>query len=188
VDTQKIKIRFGQFEFEAEGPTELVQAQYDRFMAAVESAAAKPVEPVPRIINRVMGDGVSVEDSNSATVTAAGGEAASGAVTDAMINRVFRRDGDTLSLLALPQGEDGAPDALMLLLYGHQKINNKNSISGYVLLKGARQSGINLERVDDPLAKRREFVLAAGVRRGRTYSLNNRGVTQAEAILRRTLE
>jgi hypothetical protein len=35
---------------------------------------------------------------------------------------------------------------------------------------------------------RGEYVLAAGSKRGRVYSLNNRGTTYAEGVLRRTLE
>jgi hypothetical protein len=62
---------------------------------------------------------------------------------------------------------------------------NRTAVNGYTLIRAAKQSGVVIPRVDTSLAKRTDFVLAAGAKRGRMYSLNNPGVVYAEELLRK---
>lgn len=186
--SQKIKIKIGGAEFEAEGPTGLLKEQFERFMSVVEKIGGPSVvgqgalvAPAP-LVN---GTGVVTPAANPANPPA---DPAATPVGDDLIARLFRRDGDGVSLLALPRTDEVAADALVALLYGYQRLANRSAVTGVSLMKAAKQSGVNIPRVDTVIAKRDEYVLAAGTRRGKVYSLNNRGVQYAEGVLRRTLE
>ncbi|MCP5328910.1 MAG: hypothetical protein H7A18_10415 [Sinobacteraceae bacterium] len=205
---QKLKIKIGGAEFDGEGPSVLLEKQLERFLGLVEKlgpgavavasalqAHQAPGASAPHAVAAPGARGsqpaVAAEQPSEAVVvtvpppsTTPGGTF----ITEDMLNRVFRRDADAVSLLALPRTDDGGADALVLLVYGFQKLLNRTAVTGYALIRAARQSGVNLPRVDLPLNKRSEYVLAAGNNRGRVYSLNNRGVAYAEGVLRKTLE
>jgi hypothetical protein len=55
-------------------------------------------------------------------------------------------------------------------------------------MQAARQSGVTVARADVALKSKSDLVMAAGVRRGRRYSLNNRGNIYAENLIRRMIE
>ena len=55
------------------------------------------------------------------------------------MGRVFRRDGDIVTLLALPRTSDVGADTLVVLLYGFLKILGRNAVTGVTLAKAARQ-------------------------------------------------
>jgi|GEM_PF-3709930 hypothetical protein len=201
--SQKLKIKIGNAEFEAEGPTELLKDQFERFMTVVERIGDRPAvatgqgalsAPSPV----VSGTGTVTPGPASLAVSGTtpasnpgsgnGADGSSAPIGEDLLIRMFRRDADAISLLALPNGDDGGADALVLLLYGYQRLMSRSAVNGYTLIRAAKQSGVNIPRVDTVMAKRKDYVLAAGAKRGRVYSLNNRGVAYAEGVLRRTLE
>ena len=168
METHRIKTKIGVHEFEAEGPKELVTAQFEAFMAAVSSmpkdtptTITPPVVPPPPL----------------PLVTAATGE---------VLERVFRQ-GDTLSLAALPAGDNATPDAMLALLYGYLKLKGETTVTGTSLMKSAKLSGVAIDRVDRAM-NQPEYVLAAGVRKARRYQLNNRGISRAEDIIKAILQ
>jgi hypothetical protein len=185
--TQRIKVRMGNAEFEADGPTELVQQQYEMFMEAVAKASASPLAAASSGVTPA-GNSISPAAQNVNGVQGATIPGNSIAVTDDLMTRVFRRDSDSVSLLALPHTEEPEADALMALLLGYQRLLNRPNVTAVTLMQAARQSGINIPRLDTVLGSRTDLVLAAGARRGRRYSLNNRGVAYAEALVRRMVE
>lgn len=177
MESHRIKVRLGDAEFDAEGKPEDVKAQYEAFLALVAlapkvapppPAAAQPVLPVPGQPNQSE-QGIPAE----------------------VMDRVFRR-GDTLSLAALPSGENGSQDAMIALLYGYLKIQSESTVTGTSLMKSAKISGIDLgksDRVDRVVAGLiPDYILAAGVKKAKRYQLNNRGLARAEAVIKAILQ
>lgn len=166
----KIQVRLGDAEFSAEGSEDAVKEQYGQFLELVRGRVAAP----PR------------QPTSTALAAAAAQPPAS---VDALTDRVFDRDkAGKVSLKALPTGASRDADALVLLLYGYRKLLDVHAIVGSQLLRAARQSGLQIDRVDIPLAVRAEFITTAGARRGKRYGLNNRGVAYAEDLLARVVE
>jgi hypothetical protein len=168
----RIKLKIGDNEFDAEGDPEIVKEAFANFMKAVaampppkanppESELPPPPPPPPGL----------------------GGVPAN----PAEFSRVFRQ-GDPLSLAALPRGENAKPDALLILLYGYTQLGGEQAVTGTMLMKAARQSGVAIDRVDRTLDLRKEFVLAAGTKKGRRYSLNNRGIIEAQRLMKELFE
>lgn len=183
---QRVKIKIGNAEFEAEGNPDDVQRQYEAFMEVVGKSGAQ-LAPVVSPAPLAFSPPASAMGAGAATGTVRFEGIPSG-VDDDLLARVFRRDGDALSLLALPTTDEAKADTLIALLYGFQRLLGRSNTNGYVLIRAARQSGVDIPRVDTTIAKRSEFVLAAGAKRGRVYSLNNRGMAYAEDLLRRMVE
>jgi hypothetical protein len=163
----KVRIKIGDAEFEAEGSEESVKQQYADFLAAL-SARASTSTPPP-----------SPPPPN-------GAGASTGDVGTDLINRVFKIDGDLVSLQFLPKGENVNADALMLILYGYHALKNQQMILGTQLVRAANQSGLGLDRVDRSLDgyEGQNMVLKGGVRKGTKYGLNNQGKKKAEEMLK----
>ncbi len=180
MDTHRIKVKLGDAEFDAEGSPEAVQAQYDAFLAAVAAVPRKTPDSQaqPVVV------GAAALATGQATVNGVG--AVSGVATGIM-ERVFRQ-GDTLSLAALPRGDNAAADAMLALLYAYLRLKNEGSVTGTLLMKSAKKSGVNIERVDRIMDRLTDFVLAAGVKKAKRYQLNNPGILRAEAIVNSILQ
>lgn len=167
--------------FEAEGPTEVIQAQFARFLEVIANEPA-PVVSQPQL---------AAQSLPAPAFGEGGGGAAAGSVQplhDDVLARVFRREGDELSVLGLPQTKDSEADTLVILLYGFARLCGRSNVTGFALTQAARQSGINLERADRALSRRSDLIMAAGNKRGRRYSLNNRGSVFAERVIREMVE
>lgn len=184
IATNKIRIKIGSAEFEAEGPVDIVNEQFTQFMAVVKAtepspppSAQLPMPPSTSANTSSKANGSEISDQLQNAPNLASG----------VLNRVFRKDGDGLSLLALPRTDDAEADALIVLLYGFSVLTNKQHVTGVALMSSARQSGIQLQRVDRAINARDDLVLAAGNRRGRRYSLNNRGIRHAEQLIQEIL-
>lgn len=170
----RLKIKIGAAEFEAEGDPELVKAQFEAFLKAIPEASAivpAPAAPLPP----------------AAPVGANPAAPAPGNLDQDLLGRVFAQ-GDPLSLTALPRTDNANPDALLVLLYGYHKIRGEATVTGTMLMKSAKKSGVPVERVDRSLGSNEQYVNAAGAKKGRRYSLNNRGLAQAEAVIRGMVE
>lgn len=181
METNRIKIKIGDAEFEAEGQTEIVQAQFDSFMKVVAGrATTAPAAQAP-----VSDPSATSAAANTATTAAT---AASEPSPD-VLSRVFR-DTDALSLAALPHsGENPSADAMLALLYGYLRLRNENAVTGTSLMKSAKISGIPIDRVDRLMdVHQPDFVLVAGVKKARRYQLNNRGIARAAQIINAIIE
>ena len=166
-NNQRIKVKIGDAEFEAEGLPEIVQQQFASFLQVMSAQPKKPAEEKKD---------VSGADPNSRVgIVGIGG-------VGTELERVFRR-GDVLSLIALPKGNNAAADAALILLYGYDKLLNTSAVTGVAIMKSMQQSGVRVDRVDRTLDAHTDFVNAAGYKRGRRYSLNNRGITEAERLI-----
>jgi hypothetical protein len=164
VRQHRIKLKIGDAEFDAEGDAEIVKSQFEQWLALVKdkpaAAAATAVQSQP-----------------------AGGQ------TDALLARVFaQRPDGTVTLKVLPKGKTRESDALLLLLYGYKRVKGTENIYGTQLMKAARFSGVQLERIDRTLNVHQQFFMRGGQRRSANYTLNNRGVARAEEIMAEIFE
>jgi hypothetical protein len=174
-DHYKMSVKLpGGFEFTAEGPQESVDAQYKLWLQAVEAAQKHP-------------PGV---DLNSQGLAAKRHKPQMSADIEEVVGRVYRLDKDkkTLSLTVLPKTDDAQADALLLLLYGYSHFFHEESVLGGKLMTAANVSGIQLSRVDKVLERHKDKLTTAGLRRGRTYGLNNPGKVFAVSLLERILD
>jgi hypothetical protein len=164
-NNQKIRVKFGSAEFEAEGPSDLVQAQFAEFMAALKALPVPQATPAP------------------ASAPAEAPPDPSAAVSQDVLSRVFQVRENIVSLLALPKGNDTSSDALVMLLYGFERLTNAAAVTGVTLMEACRQSGVQVGRIDRAMDAQAEYVNAGGAHRGRRYSLNNPGKKRAEALI-----
>lgn len=172
METHRIKTKVGVHEFEADGPKDVVIAQFNAWLAAIQ---AMPATVTPA-------DTANEQKANSSATSNSNAHAKS-EVSEDVMERVFRRD-DGLTLAALPGGERFEADALLALLYGYWKLESEAKVTGTAIMKSARQSGINFDRVDRVMGLNMpDYVLAAGVKKARRYQLNNRGIVKAVEII-----
>ena len=180
METNRIKMKIGDAEFEAEGSSEIITKQFDAFMKAVDARSKQA--PVPAAITPAT-QALNIESPVAPIVT----PTISGVSQD-ILDRVFRQ-GDHLSLAALPHGENADSDAMLAILYGFLKLMNENAVTGTALMKSAKISGVNIGRVDRIMGLHiPDYVLVAGVKKARRYQLNNRGIAKAEEIIRAVLQ
>jgi hypothetical protein len=149
METYKLKMKIGDAEFDAEGPVEVVQAQFAAFKELIEKTPQKASERL---------------GNNESTV----------AGTPAL-ERIMKHDGRIVSLTAHTAAIE---DAVMLVLIGQKAFRNNDSITGGEVIDGLRQSGHPIPRVDRVLDKLANdgVVIRTGEGRGTRYRLSNQGM------------
>jgi hypothetical protein len=183
MDEHKLKVKFGNFEFEAYGTEASVQKQFELFMKGVN--AQPPASETKRTDmpkhERGRDDEVPADDRPRRN---------NGPLDPELIASAFAQDAKgTVSLKALPDDSDEpAADALLLILYGYRVVKNQNDVLVTQLALAARQSGTTIDRIDRAIAARQGLFLKAGARRGGKYQLNNRGVQHVETLLKGMFE
>jgi hypothetical protein len=176
-DTYKLVIKLPTGgEFQGEGPEAAVKEDYARFLEAVKSVV--PVPPSGNMsVVQPLNQPLAPRSEAAAIVT-------EGAADRSLLDRLFSVDRTgTVSLRALPRSERRDADTLLVLLYGFQALKGEHAVTSGRLMKAARQSGIQADRIDRILASQSAFVTAAGFKKGRRYGLNNPGARRAEEIL-----
>src|SRR5436190_22959859 len=132
MDTNKLKIKIGDNEFEAEGPTEIVQEQFAAFRELVANLPqTRPPLPDP------------ANPGDPATRTNEG-------KGELMLGKIMKHDGRIVSLTARGASVD---DEIMLVLLGQKNLRNNDSVTGGEILDGLRLTGRSLNRVDYQLDK-----------------------------------
>lgn len=161
--TNRIHIKLGDYEFEAQGPADIVNQQFEAFQEMVNRLGKVPEPPdIPK-----------TEQENESEQ----------AIDNDVYSRIFHESGDLLSLTATPKTDDSEADALLLLVYGYYKLKNEPKITGVTLMKAAKQSGVYINRVDRYMDTKKEFILTGGAKRGKRYSLNNKGIQYVEEMI-----
>jgi len=169
-DTYKIRARLEGAEFEAEGPTGQVKADYEKFLNAVSQsskAERKEAREVPQTEHN--GDIEELDISS--------------------LSQIFKQDEGIVSLKFLPSGDgaERAADAALLLIYGYQVLQKLPDVMVTKLTKGLKDSGISFERFDRVIDSRKELVQKGGQRIGARYKLNNRGMREAVKLAKKLL-
>ncbi len=166
----RLRVRLGNAEFDAEGDEATVKEQYKMFLDAVQRAPN-----IDQPVTRPQQEPAENFSEDPAIATTGLGQPD--------LERVFTTTQGVISLRVLPQGKTKDADALLLLLYGIQKLKHEHDALGTQIMKAARQSGLRIDRVDRVISTHRDFYIRGGRRRGARYSLNNQGIAKAEKIL-----
>ena len=158
--THRIKVKIGDAEFEAEGPTELVKQQYSAFLEAISKVSqGAPASQTP-LRNPPPGD-ANPDD----------------------LALVFQQGKEGVSLLRTPKTDQPKADALIVLLYGFLKLQDERAVGATTLLKAAVASGLGLDRIDRTIEARSAWVHATGNRKGKRYTLTNPGIVEAKRMV-----
>jgi hypothetical protein len=184
IDTMKIRVKVRDNEFDAEGPTEAVQAQFEAWKALV--ATQPPTGIIPSQF-------VAPDGGRSRAGEEDGGEAGDRAEVPLArfdrdhLMRVFHAD-DRRSLVSLRvpvNTERRHADAAVLILFGFRELRGEDEVTTQRLMNALGISGFTADRLDRPLAPyvRDGLILQAGTRKGTRYRLTNTGVTKAEELL-----
>lgn len=167
----RLKIKIGVHEFEAEGPSEMVQAQFEAFKDLVATAPNKPVDP-PVVEKPNGGDGATPDESKTS-------------FPELQLDKIMKADGRIVSLTVRAASDD---DAVMLMLLGQRQYRANDSVTGGEIKDGLRQSGQPVDRTDRILDKLSTgdagAVITIGQRKGRRYRLTNKGIAEAQRIAR----
>jgi hypothetical protein len=151
-------------EFDGEGREEVVKEQYTAWLKAATNA--------PR------------EKNDEGNKSPKSGNNKEHEPLNRMWDRAYMRTDDCVSLHVIPKTETFNADSLLLLLYGFQTLNKRDTVSAGELLSAAKQSGLRIDRIDHWLrGQHGQYVIKGGNRRGSRYSLNNPGRTRAQELL-----
>jgi hypothetical protein len=166
MDIAKIRIKIGDHEFEAEGPSEIVKAQFETFKQLLETASSKPLIAAPAIANK--------DKQNQHTTDP---------IAHVPLEKVLRVSGRVVSLTAIPASTE---DAALLIMLGHKDLRNNESVTGQELGDGLSLSGRPVPRTDRLMDKPivANFVLKTGYKRSVRYRLTNLGHQKALAVAR----
>jgi hypothetical protein len=69
------------------------------------------------------------------------------------------------------------------LLYGYRTLGNASDVNAGNLMQAARQSGLQLTRIDQTISFYQSLITEGGLRRGKRYGINNQGVNHAEQLI-----
>jgi hypothetical protein len=164
----RLKVKIGEHEFEADGPSDIVRQQFESFKELIASIPAKTEGlPAPQVENGNIGPQPL-------------------SPTPVQVDRIFRAEGRVISLTVPPNSET---DAVLLILYGQRHYRNNENPTGSEIIDGMEQSGYRSTRIDRVLMglSNEGAVIITGAHRGKRYRLTNQGVTRAEGIVRDSL-
>jgi hypothetical protein len=163
MDVQRLKIKVGEHEFEAEGPPEVVQAQFAAFRDLVASLPASAPRP------------------SVATPVPAAPPLPNGGRGELVVDRIMKLEGRVVSLTARGASLE---DELMLLLFGQKNMRDNDSVTGSELIEGLKLTGRTVNRIDYQLDKLTDAgdVITIGVGRARRYRLTNQGFARAQEL------
>jgi hypothetical protein len=166
MDVQKLKIKLGDHEFEAEGPADVVQAQFAAWRDLVAAIPARPATPAP-----------TLPDAPAVAEIPVGPT-----VTD-RLDRITKQEGRVVSLTVRGASVE---DEIMLVLYGQRMLRDNDSVTGAEVLDGLRLTGRTVNRVDYQLDKLTSAgdVITIGIGRARRYRLTNQGTAKAREVAR----
>jgi|ERR1035437_149077 hypothetical protein len=161
METTRIKIKIGDHEFEAEGPADTVQSQFEAFREMISTIPRTALAPTPNNTAQVKQEKDDIED-----------------LPHIEVGKVLHVAGRVVSLTALPKSTE---DAALLIMLGHKDLRNNLTVTGQEIGDGLAQSGRPVLRVDRIMEKAlgEALVLKTGIKRGTRYRLTNQGLTKA---------
>lgn len=173
VSSYRLKVSIGNDHFCGQGPQDVVREDYERFLA--RAGKSGPTEDAAGSDPAANGNGhKQSEDRNP---------------IEAAWDRAYKRKDNSISLHVLPQGKSANADAIVLLLYGYQTLLGQESVKTTDLMEAAKVSGLRIDRIERRLpASHKALIIRGGNGKGTRYSLNNRGLAQAQSLLDRMFE
>jgi hypothetical protein len=170
METTRIKTKIADHEFDAEGPVDTVQAQFEAFLKAVCVIPSQKPESLKPLVAEVE---QKHDDTNG--------------MPHLPIQRIMHLSGRVVSLTAIPKS---ATDAALLIMLGQRDLRANVTVTGQEIGDGLAQSGREVPRVDRIMdqALKDQHVLKTGVKRGTRYRLTNIGLSRALTIARELIE
>lgn len=164
METTRIRTKIEGHEFDAEGPVDTVQAQFEAFLKAVCAKGSQKPEPKKHD---------SPEDEETKDDPKG--------FPHIPIEKIMHLSGRVVSLTAIPKS---ATDAALLIMLGQKDFRENVSVTGQEIGDGLAQSGRDVPRVDRIMeqALKEQHVLKTGVKRGTRYRLTNIGLSHALSI------
>ncbi len=174
MDTNRLKMKIGVNEFEAEGDPDVVKAQLQAFMELVALAGATKPEP-PRV------DEPPPPALPFPPLSNHDGQKPDPSAIDSMLGKIMKVEGRVVSLTVRAPTID---DAVLLILYGHKMLRSTEAVGGFEVMQGLTTTGQRVDRVDRVLDKagREGLVIIIGERRSRRYRIANPGITRARQV------
>jgi hypothetical protein len=188
-EIRRVKMKFGDAEFEADVPEDRIQPMYDRFIFTLERRGRAPQRPANGASKAFAGVSMLPADPSATGLTSALTDVAEPLVSPAessdhkLLRRLFdlRHDG-VVTLRVLPRGAGRGAEALLLLLYGYRRLKHEEGVLATRLHRAAEQSGVSIRWPAYELATYDRFISRIGRRKGSTYSLNDQGLAMAQEI------
>ncbi len=161
MEPNKLRIKIGDHEFEAEGPAEVVQAQFAAFKELLATA------PVPRTAAEPSGD----QRANNPPP----------------LDKIMKVEKRVVSLSVQAKSLE---DAILLLLLGQKTFRNNDSVTGAEIVDGLTVSGQSKDGAGRLLKKiaSEGNIIITGAHRGKRYRLTNQGVSKAQDLARDLIE
>jgi hypothetical protein len=166
MDIYKLKTKIGEYEFEAEGPVDIVVAQFDEFKELIKTISTAPTQKL---------QGPPETDDTS------------DAFSHLPLEKVLKVEGRVVSLTAKCETID---EAMLLILLGQKELRKNQEVTGSEIMDGLQLSGYKLDRVDRILDRlsANGSVITMGIHRGRRYRLSNVGLSTALGIAKEVIE
>ncbi len=170
MDTTKLKIKIGNHEFEADGPVDAVQSQFEAFKEMVGKSALDSDRGRSS-------DGQQNQDNKAIAIDPA----------HVAIEKLMHVSGRIISLTALPPTIE---DAALLIMLGHKDLRNNLTVTGQEIGDGLAQSGRPVPRVDRIMDKAitTAYVLKTGIKRATRYRLTNQGLAKTLNVARELID
>jgi len=171
METYRLKLKIGDHEFEAEGPVDVVQAQFTAFRDLITEIAASAKTPA-------LTPAPTQPDHTPA--------AESAPLPHISLEKIAKVEGRMVSLTAKC---DTVQEAVLLILLGQMEFRSNQEVTGAELMDGLKKSGYMLPRIDKVLDRLSSEgnAITIGMHRGRRYRLTNQGKSQALSIARELL-
>jgi hypothetical protein len=178
MSTQKLRVKIGVHEFEAEGPPDVVSEQFAAWKEMIGLAATTmPQTAQARVIG--MEDGAATEPPPAAM-------APPPALDSGTLPDIFTSDGKKgmVTLRVHPTGESRNADAVLLVLFGYKRLQNKDEVLVGHIKDALDLSGIRLDRVDRTIDGyvKSGYLLKAGMGKGGKYRLTMTGFNRATVL------
>ena len=161
----ELSMRIGDAEFKGIGRESVVRADYATWIEAV----------------KLIGQSLAVRNApqgDDATLEGQGGQ------IEKSWDRIYKRNGDQLSLNVIPPGNSRNADAILLIIYGYQTLFGQDGVKSTTIMDAAKQSGLRIDRVNRNMPKsHQQLVITGGAGKGLRYTLNNRGLQYAQELL-----
>jgi len=178
-EIRRVKMKFGDAEFEADVPEDRVQPMYDRFIGTMQRRCRIHFGPIGGNIGTPANAAYPAISADTVERLVAPPEF----IDDGSLRRLFDLHEDGLVILkVLPNGAGQRPESLLLILYGYRRLKNEDGVLATQLHRAAERSGVAIRWPAYELAPYDRFVNRAGRRKGSTYSLNEQGLAIAQKI------
>lgn len=172
MESHRLKVKLGPHEFEAEGPPDVVQAQFEAWKDLIQSI------PTPAQASHH-----EVKSHESAPAA----QAAILNVDSEAISALFgvNEKQGVVFIKAHPVGENRNADAALLVLYGLRRLLGKEDALAGDIKDCLEESGIRVDRIDRTVGSHTSsgLLMKSGFGKGGRYRLSNTGLRKAEELV-----